>query len=61
MTAEQSERIFSPFFTTKPGGNGLGLPTTKRIVEAHNGTIAVQSEPGKGTKFTVRLPATTTA
>jgi signal transduction histidine kinase len=50
-------RIFEPFFSTRHGGSGLGLPTTKRIVEAHQGTIEVQSEPGKGTKFTIRLPA----
>jgi signal transduction histidine kinase len=56
MTAEQAERIFRPFFTTKPGGSGLGLPTVKRIVEAHGGTVAVESEPGRGTKFTIRLP-----
>jgi two-component system, NtrC family, sensor histidine kinase HydH len=58
MTAEQRAKVFQPFYTTKPGGNGLGLATTKRIVEAHGGTIEVQSEPGHGTKFTLRLPAT---
>jgi two-component system sensor histidine kinase HydH len=56
MAAEQAAQVFRPFFTTKPGGNGLGLPTTKRIVEAHGGTIAVESEPSRGTKFTVWLP-----
>ena len=39
------------------GGNGLGLPTTRRIVEMHGGRIAVQSEPGKGTQFTIWLPS----
>ena len=50
--------IFRPFFSTKAkaGGSGLGLPTTKKIIEAHAGTIDVQSEVGKGTKFTIRLP-----
>lgn len=57
MTAEAAAQVFKPFWTTKPGGNGLGLPTTKRIVEGHGGMIEVQSEPGHGTKFTVRLPA----
>ncbi|MEI7685079.1 MAG: ATP-binding protein [Planctomycetota bacterium] len=50
------EKIFEPFFSTKTAGSGLGLPTTKRIIEAHGGEIRVQSEVGKGTKFTVRLP-----
>jgi len=50
------EKIFEPFFSTKTAGSGLGLPTTKRIIEAHGGEIHVQSEVGKGTKFTVRLP-----
>jgi signal transduction histidine kinase len=51
-------KIFNPFFTTKSksAGSGLGLATTKKIVEAHHGTISVQSEPGKGTKFTISLP-----
>lgn len=58
IAPEVLPKIFRPFYTTKAksGGSGLGLPTTKRIIEAHLGTIEVQSEPGKGTKFTLRLP-----
>ena len=48
--------LFRPFMTTKPDGNGLGLATAKKIILAHGGDIAVQSEVGRGTKFTVRLP-----
>ncbi len=57
MEPEVLPKIFKPFFTTRAQGSGLGLPTVKKIVEAHGGTIEVQSEPGKGTKFTIRLPA----
>jgi len=57
MTPEILGRIFKPFFSTKPGGTGLGLPTTRKIVRAHGGTLEVQSEVGRGTKFTIRLPA----
>jgi PAS domain S-box-containing protein len=53
------EKIFTPFFTTKPRGTGLGLPTVKRLVEAHAGTIDVACPPGGGTTVTVRLPVTT--
>ena len=56
MSPEVLAKVFKPFFSTKPGGTGLGLPTTWRIVEAHRGKIDVQSETGKGTKFTIRLP-----
>jgi two-component system sensor histidine kinase HydH len=52
-------KIWKPFFSTRPGGSGLGLPTTRKIVEAHGGTIEVQSEVGRGTKFTIRLPVPT--
>ncbi len=48
--------IFDAYYSSRPQGSGLGLPTAKRIVEAHNGTIAVDSEPGKGTSFTIKLP-----
>ncbi len=56
MDAEVQAKIFQPFFSTKQRGSGLGLPTTRRIIESHHGSIAVQSEVGKGTKFTIRLP-----
>jgi signal transduction histidine kinase len=61
MAPEDRARIFEPFFSTRPGGSGLGLPTTRKIVEAHGGTIDVQSEPGKGSQFTIRLPAGATS
>jgi len=48
--------IFDAFYSSRPQGSGLGLSTTKKIVEAHNGSIAVNSEPGKGTSFTIKLP-----
>lgn len=53
---ENLERIFQPFFTTKPSGTGLGLAITKRIITAHKGNIQVSSFPG-GTVFQVQLPA----
>ena len=54
------EKIFDPYFTTKQGrsGTGLGLYITKKVVEDHNGSIKVNSTPGKGTIFTIRLPLT---
>ncbi|GMV70970.1 MAG: hypothetical protein AMXMBFR77_08090 [Phycisphaerales bacterium] len=57
IPAETLGRIFNPYFTTRSGGTGLGLPTARRIVEAHGGRIEVHSEVGKGTDFTVVLPA----
>jgi D-alanine transaminase len=56
MTPEVLARAFTPFWSGRPGGTGLGLPTARKIVEAHGGTISAESEPGKGTKFTIRLP-----
>ncbi|MDP7163520.1 MAG: ATP-binding protein [Phycisphaerae bacterium] len=49
-------RIFEVYYSTRSGGTGLGLPTTRRIIREHDGTIHVDSAPGKGTQFTVALP-----
>jgi two-component system, NtrC family, sensor histidine kinase HydH len=56
ITPDKLSDIFKPYCSFRSGGTGLGLPTAKRIVEAHNGTISVDSEPGKGTLFTIKLP-----
>lgn len=58
IPAELQARIFDAFFTTKPAGEGtgLGLDIVRKIVEKHHGSIAVDSEVGRGTTFTVRLP-----
>jgi signal transduction histidine kinase len=56
MDEQTLEQIFETFFSTKPGGSGLGLPTTRKIIEAHGGRIRVQSEVGRGTQFTIELP-----
>ena len=50
------EKIWQPFYSTKQGGTGLGLPTTRRILEECGGDVSVFSELGRGTRFTVRLP-----
>jgi two-component system NtrC family sensor kinase len=58
ISAEDLPRIFEPFFTTKGNqGTGLGLAVSWGIIEAHGGSLEVQSEPGKGTRFTLRLPS----
>jgi signal transduction histidine kinase len=56
IAPEKLARIFNPFFTTKEKGTGLGMAISKKIVEAHAGTIDVVSEPGRGTEFAVSLP-----
>jgi len=53
---EQASRIFEPFFSTKPRGTGLGLAVTYGFITNHQGDIKIDSSPGKGTRFTIRLP-----
>lgn len=48
--------MFEPFYSTKDGGSGLGLPTARKIIEAHGGQISVQSQLGRGTKFVLEFP-----
>ncbi len=56
IAAADIENIWTPFFTTKSGGSGLGLTICHKIVSEHHGMIKAESEPGRGTKFTVLLP-----
>ncbi len=56
IAPDKLETIFDAYYSSRPQGTGLGLPTAKRIVEAHKGTLSVDSETGKGTLFTIKLP-----
>ncbi|HIE04594.1 MAG TPA: PAS domain S-box protein [Candidatus Latescibacteria bacterium] len=57
MTEEVKRRAFDPFFTTKAKGVGLGLALVQKMVHLHGGEVSVESEPGKGSKFIVRIPS----
>ncbi|MDI9644534.1 MAG: ATP-binding protein [Candidatus Verstraetearchaeota archaeon] len=57
IAPENLRKIFTPFFTTKAKGMGLGLVVVKRIVEAHGGHVSVKSRPGEGTRFRIKIPA----
>jgi two-component system sensor histidine kinase HydH len=56
ITPEELPHIFDVYYSSRLNGRGLGLPTAKKIVESHGGTITVNSTPGKGTSFTILLP-----
>lgn len=56
MDPKTQSHVFETFYSTKPGGSGLGLPTARKVVEGHEGRITVESELGRGTKFTIELP-----
>ena len=53
---ENRQKVFQLFFTTRPGGSGIGLASTFRIVQLHNGSIDFTSEVGRGTTFRIELP-----
>ncbi len=55
MNASTLQRIFEPFYTTRPAGTGLGLAVVRSTAQAHGGDVNVESEPGKGTRFTLRI------
>ena len=57
MPAEVREHLFTPFFTRRPGGTGLGLALVQRLVQARHGSISVETAPGRGACFRVTLPA----
>lgn len=56
IAADKLSRIFDAYYSSRQGGSGLGLPTARRIIEDHKGTIIVDSELSKGTSFTIKLP-----
>jgi len=56
LTPEERDRLFTPYFTTKPRGTGLGLAIVQSVVSDHGGRITVQSQPGEGTTFSIELP-----
>jgi signal transduction histidine kinase len=56
ITPEHLDKIFRPYFTTKAGGTGLGLPTSRRYIQEHGGTLTCDSQPGVGTRFVITLP-----
>ena len=56
IDAEKLDKIFDAYYTSRPGGSGLGLPTARKIINAHKGSISVDTHPGKGTSFSISLP-----
>ena len=56
MDEQTASRIFEAFFSTRSGGSGLGLPTARKIIEAHGGRMTLQSEPDRGSQFSIKLP-----
>jgi signal transduction histidine kinase len=56
IAAEDLDKIFKLYYTSKPGGSGIGLSVVYRIVQLHDGTVEAKSQPGRGTALVVRLP-----
>jgi two-component system sensor histidine kinase HydH len=55
ISAEQKQKIFNLYYTTKPEGTGIGLPVVQQVVTLHHGSLQVESEVGKGSSFVIRL------
>ena len=60
IPADVAEHVFDPFFTTKPQGSGLGLAIVRKIVDAHDGRIVMETAPGRGTTVRLTLPVSAT-
>lgn len=60
INPQVADKVFQPYFSTKRTGTGLGLPTTRRIIQEHGGTISLHSVPGRGSDFSILLPRRTT-
>lgn len=58
ISTNDQQKIFKPFFTTKPEGHGFGLAEVHRIIHEHQGEISVESTEGKGSLFTIKIPKT---
>ncbi len=56
ISSDHMEKIYTPFFSTKPDGTGLGLSISREIIQAHHGKMKIISEQGKGTTVTIWLP-----
>jgi signal transduction histidine kinase len=56
LTPEESARLFTPYYTTKPQGTGLGLAIVQSVVSDHHGTVSISSEEGRGTTIRIDLP-----
>jgi signal transduction histidine kinase len=56
LTSEESARLFTPYYTTKPQGTGLGLAIVQSVVSDHQGTVSISSEEGRGTTIRIELP-----
>jgi len=61
MSPDAASRVFQPYYSTKRGGSGLGLPTARRLIDAHGGSLSLHTEPGRGSEFTIELPVAAAA
>jgi len=58
IAADAIDKVFQPFFTTRPGGTGLGLAIVQKVIVSHNGRVTAANHPDGGAAFTITFPAT---